>query len=283
MFSSSAPQVGHTMLTSIIDEQFNRVIDVTKERDNPLFAVYNSSRKSVLFEKENVAKLFPHLFPFGTGHPGQYRKIPVSRHECISYYLQLSGRQFDNDSIFILYAFDSLSLDRSLSHANFSLTTKSKYYKKYGDITREHLENALKNRTRSNNGRKEFETKSEDEKVVQSFLRTMKSNCAHLWGSNEERNVCREEAFATAERFGQPTIFCTLTPNTDFSLTLAYLAGKLNINSLFDIDFSKHKLSKIKLEKIAAQSNVSAAKLYDYTIKHFLEIAIGTYFKLIFL
>jgi hypothetical protein len=275
VFSSAAPQIGNTVLTSILDEQFNRIVDITKDRDNPLFAVYNSTRKSVIFDKENVAKLFPHLFPFGTGHPGQYRKIKVSRQECITYYLHLSGRQFDRDSLFILYAFDSLSLDRSLSQANFNMTSKSKYFKKYGDITRDHLENALKNKVRTNNGRNPIQTSTEEEKVVLSFLKNIKMNSANLWGSNEERNVCREEAFATAERFGQPTIFCTITPNTDCSLTLAYLAGQLNIDSLFEIDFSKHNLSKIKLEKMAAQSNVSAAKLYDYSINTFLEIAIG--------
>jgi hypothetical protein len=41
-----------------------------------------------------LARMFPHLFPFGRGHPGEDRKIHVSVEECVKHYTLLSERRF---------------------------------------------------------------------------------------------------------------------------------------------------------------------------------------------
>ncbi len=49
----------------------------------------------VLFSNRNLfAKLFPHIVPFGYGHPGTERKVNVSFGQCVKHYLCLSSRKF---------------------------------------------------------------------------------------------------------------------------------------------------------------------------------------------
>jgi hypothetical protein len=277
VFTTDPSIVTNDVVKDIINAKSNniRILNKTVTKDNPIIRVHCSSEYAELFGADNDAKTFTQHFPFGRGHPGEKRSTGVSRLECIIHYLKLSRRQFDRDPLFVLYAFDTLSLQQSISHLNFSFFNKPIIYQNFGNITKEHLISALKNKDLRSIGRNEINVHDENEKNVLSFLNSIQSTSAKLWGSNAERNVCRREAFATAERYGQPTIFLTITPNTDFSLTLAYLAGQLTINSLFDLDFDLHKLSKIKLEKIANESNVSAAIFYNYIINILFKIAIG--------
>jgi hypothetical protein len=141
----------------------------------------------------------------------------------------------------------------------------------------------LKNKEKAKVGRNIVEASNDSDKNVYSFLKNIQYCSSFMWGSNSERVSCRQEAFATADRYGQPTIFLTIAPNSDLSLTLAYLAGHVDIDSFIDMKFEDHKLSKIKLEKIAHESNVSTAILYDYIIKTLFGIAVGIYNILLFL
>ncbi len=57
--------------------------------------------KFVPFSDPNLfAKLFPRRFPFGYGHPGAERKVPVSLEQCIKHYLSISSRMFSQDDTF---------------------------------------------------------------------------------------------------------------------------------------------------------------------------------------
>ncbi|GMF11927.1 unnamed protein product [Phytophthora lilii] len=80
----------------------------------------DGTERSFLFRRSNqfsrdvngdlFARLFPHLFPFGRGHPGERRRVIVSLKEAIKHYLALSSRQFAEDELFTLVAFDRLAL-----------------------------------------------------------------------------------------------------------------------------------------------------------------------------
>lgn len=77
--------------------------ELTEEADSERrFVVRHSSK----FARENggdlYAKMFPHLLPYGRGHPGESRKYPVSHQECIKYYMLLSRRRFAGDELFLL-------------------------------------------------------------------------------------------------------------------------------------------------------------------------------------
>lgn len=47
------------------------------------------------------------------------------------------------------------------------------------------------------------------------FLRSVEVSSSAVWGSAAERRYYRQQALAYQTRFGQPTLFVTLTPNSD--------------------------------------------------------------------
>jgi hypothetical protein len=277
VYSATSKDNEQELLYELHNDHYNKIVNKTINANRQVVRVYSSSKKSSLYDLTNDAKLFPHLFPFGRGHPGESRYIRVSREECVAHYLRLSTRAFDRDSLYALYAFDQLSLQRALTQSYISCKSLPTLYRNFGEITKDHLELALKNKEKAKVGRNIVEASNDSDKNVYSFLKNIQYCSSFMWGSNAERVSCRQEAFATADRYGQPTIFLTIAPNSDLSLTLAYLAGHVDIDSFIEMKFEDHKLSKIKLEKIAHESNVSTAILYDYIIKTLFGIAVGIY------
>ncbi|ETL31819.1 hypothetical protein L916_15460, partial [Phytophthora nicotianae] len=81
--------------------------DRNKERERE-FEVRRSSFFANDISGTLLARIFPDLFPFGRGHPGEQRHVKVSVQECIKYYTMLSERQFDEDALFTLVAFDKI-------------------------------------------------------------------------------------------------------------------------------------------------------------------------------
>ena len=96
----------------------------------------------------------------------------------------------------------------------------------------------------------------------------------NVWGSNEERKRCRNEAFGVVGKLGQPALFITLTPNTDNGMSIAYYSGLTGVNSLFDLEF-KNMPDQILVESIAMKDYCASARLYDRMIHTFLTTALG--------
>jgi hypothetical protein len=57
-----------------------------------------------------LAKMFPHLFPYGRGHIGETRREAVPLQECVKDYTMLSGRFFAEDELFTVVSFDLISM-----------------------------------------------------------------------------------------------------------------------------------------------------------------------------
>ncbi|KAE9133134.1 hypothetical protein PF006_g15104 [Phytophthora fragariae] len=55
----------------------------------PQFLVRHSTQFATK-DKDLYAMMFPHLFTYGRGHPGDERNVHVSRDSCIRHYSQLS-------------------------------------------------------------------------------------------------------------------------------------------------------------------------------------------------
>jgi len=66
---------------SVISEVGN---DASTERS---FMIRRSNQFSSDMNGDLFARLFPHLFPFGRGHPGESRRIPVSMKDTIKHYI----------------------------------------------------------------------------------------------------------------------------------------------------------------------------------------------------
>ncbi|POM61644.1 hypothetical protein PHPALM_29316 [Phytophthora palmivora] len=76
------------------------------------FLIRNSSKFACDSDGSIYAKMFPHLFPYGRGHPGEERLVPVSYDGCIKYYTMHSSRRFAEDDTFLLVTFDRLSTQK---------------------------------------------------------------------------------------------------------------------------------------------------------------------------
>ena len=182
----------------------------------PEFSLHTSNVLSNSFDKSIDARMFPHLFPYGRGHPGETRRVAVSRGECIRHYCLLSSRRFAQDHYFVLTSFDRLSLERAYTMSNISCKGRPDTHHGVANITSDQLRDALASRRSRKCGQETpASTLPPPDPVVEGFLRSVDCSSAYVWGSNAERRAYRRKALATCDRFGQPAVFMTLTPNTD--------------------------------------------------------------------
>ncbi|ETN12662.1 hypothetical protein PPTG_22384 [Phytophthora nicotianae INRA-310] len=79
--------------------------------------------------------MFPHLFPYGCGHPGKPRHVPVALNACVRYYSLLSTRRFAEDELFMLASFNYLSIHRMYTQVALKCQRNPTMFEPYGDIT----------------------------------------------------------------------------------------------------------------------------------------------------
>ena len=186
-----------------------------------LFEV-RASNKFAHYE-DRFPKMFPHLFPFGRGHPNErHRRVKVSFQDCCKHYLHLYSRRFAQDSHFILYAFDTIAMSKAYENLSVSLNLRPNMYREVSVITSEQLQTALQNDAQRRRGRFVPISKTPAEKILQNI----KLSAAAVMGSNEEASRHRREALSYLQRFGMCQIFLTLTPNNSNGITICYYAGK---------------------------------------------------------
>ena len=102
----------------------------------------------------------------------------------------------------------------------------------------------LRRRGRTVNTINSIEESTIKSKKADKLLQSIELSCVNVWGSNEERNKCRREAFSMVGKFGQPALFITLTPNTDNGMLISYYSGITGLNSLFDLEYKNLPESK---------------------------------------
>ena len=89
--NSAASNVSSTCETMVvertvvfIDTEVNKAILATKAIKEPTFTVHSSN--SFINENE-IAQMFPHLFPYGRGHPKEIRRrIKLSPFQCAKHF-----------------------------------------------------------------------------------------------------------------------------------------------------------------------------------------------------
>ncbi|KUF95473.1 cation-transporting ATPase 13A4 [Phytophthora nicotianae] len=117
------------------------------------FLVRNSSKYSRDSQGSIYAKMFPHLFPFGRGHPGDERPIFVSQDACMKYYSMHSSRRFAEDETFLLVAFDRLSTQRMFMQISLTCQRHPEVFRGFDAITHEELSVALRQNELRQQGR----------------------------------------------------------------------------------------------------------------------------------
>ncbi|RLN75029.1 hypothetical protein DYB28_007079 [Aphanomyces astaci] len=240
----------------------------------PEFNVHTSNKISNYFEVGIDARMFPHLFPFGRGYTNERgRRVPVSKLQCCRLYCSLSSRRFAQDRYFVMVSFDRFGLDRGFINSNFSTKVRPSMHTPVAKISHDDMRKGLENQDSRRFGR--TPKNKFVNKAVGALLRSVECSSSFVWGSNAERRMHRREAFATADRFGQPSLFVTITPNVDGTITLAYLAGGIQVKSLFDVQYLKHMPDKATMQQLAMNDNMASATLFDRSIEAFTKVVVG--------
>lgn len=241
----------------------------------PEFQIQSSNKFSDAFDPFLDAKAHPHLFPFGRGFAGEpNRRVKCTKLECTRHYCLLSLRQFARDRYYTLSMFDRLSLERGYMHAVVSCKAKPSQHTPIATITSAELWQGLQNRRRRRCGHVPLPNNTTNSAVSQ-MLNQVDCSAAQVWGSNAERRVHRRNAFATSDMFGQPALFVTLTPRTDNTLAIAFYAGGVTVDSLFDANYHNHMVSGTECHQLSLQDDIASARLFDRLIKSFLTVVLG--------
>jgi hypothetical protein len=236
------------------------------------FLVKRSNRLCEDATRTIFAKMFPHLFPFGRGHPGEHRSVPVSLRECIKYYTTLRSRRFAEDELFVLVAFDRIAMQNMYSQTSFRCQRFPQRFDGYETIDTDSLAKVLLNNERRRRGGST--SRGNDDTVVDRFFKTVDIASCAVWGSNAERMQCRRQAFAYQTCFGQPALFLTLTPNTDNSLVMAHYAGITDVSSAFDL-LDAALPSKAELRQASLGNDCISTRLFMRAVDAFIRHALG--------
>ena len=191
----------------------------------------------------------------------------------------LSSRRFTQDRYFTLAIFDQLSMQNAYTRVYVRAKQFPTIYNNYDKVELNEVDNALKRKELRRRGRINSMSnisseKTDASKKADALLKSVDLSSVNVWGSNEERKRCRNEAFGVVGKLGQPALFITLTPNTDNGMSIAYYSGLTGVNSLFDLEF-KNMPDQILVESIAMKDYCASARLYDRMIHTFLTTALG--------
>jgi hypothetical protein len=244
----------------------------------PQFLVRHSTRFATK-DKDLYARMFPHLFPYGRGHPGDERRVHVSLDSCIRHYSQLSSRRFAEDDLIMVASFDHLSIEKLFTNVAVKCQRDPARFASYSDVTEHALLNALQTKERRRQGRTAFPRSGASDGAnananATDMLNTVVLSGSTMWGSDAERAQCRRQAFAYQARFGQPAVFVTLTPNIADSFVMAQYCGISSVDTLFDAALAELP-NKSALHSASMRNDPASDRLFVQNIEAFIEHVLG--------
>ncbi|ETN22853.1 hypothetical protein PPTG_02630 [Phytophthora nicotianae INRA-310] len=237
----------------------------------PQFLVRHSSRFSSS-RKELFAQMFPHLFPYGRGHPGETRPVPVSLEACIRHYGMLSSRRFAEDELFMLVAFDHISLKKMYTQVALKCKRNPALFEPFSDMSEADLAQALKQKEFYRQG--QTRASRGEQSIAERLLHSVDISGGTIWGSGAERAQCRRRAFAYQARYGQPALFVTLTPNVAESFVMAQYTGVSSVDTLFDAELVGAP-GKSVMQSASLKNDVVSARLFMRNMDAFIEHVLG--------
>ncbi|RLN92727.1 hypothetical protein BBJ28_00020432 [Nothophytophthora sp. Chile5] len=239
----------------------------------PQFLVRHSSRFSSR-SKELFAQMFPHLFPYGRGHPGEARPVPVSLEACVRHYGMLSSRRFAEDELFMLVAFDHISLQKMYTQVALKCKRSPALFEPFSDVSEADLADALQQKELRRQGR--TAAPRGERSSADRLLHSVELGGGAIWGSDAERAQCRRRAFAYQARYGQPALFVTLTPNVAESFVMAQYTGVSSVDTLFDAELAGAP-GKSVMQSASLKNDVVSARLFMRNMDAFVEHVLGVH------
>jgi hypothetical protein len=175
----------------------------TDAAPEPHFLVHHSTQFAQN-DKALFARMFPHLFPFGRGHPGENRHVPVSMDASLRHYAELSTRKFAEDDLFTVVSFDHLTVQKLFTSVTVKCQRNPGRFATYSDVTEQALLNALK--TKELRRQRRISSARGDGGdtggSATDRLNTVELSGSTIWGSDAERAQCRRRALAYQAWFG---------------------------------------------------------------------------------
>ncbi len=188
------------------------------------------------YDKDILAMAFPDLFPYGFGHPGTGRRVPVSFEECCRYYLRLGNKSFAQNTAFPLVAFNLISKMRVALSTVIRAKINPASFSQLATVTRQELVEALsRQKQRRENalaGRFHPVVTSSADKLLDSVRVSQK----HMWGSAGERLVYRRRAFSMDVFIKSAAVFVTITPSDVGTLAISVLSGIHCLDQVQEMD-----------------------------------------------
>jgi len=186
-----------------------------------------------------MAGCFPELFTFGRGGPDETRLVRMSLARWCRRQLMDGRRAFAQHPLFPLLAFDAVGRASMLSKGARHVRMRPQTHGPIAGVTvselKEHLDRQTQERQacrRGERGMQEKRTMTRASILSNAVFATM----SRFPGSNEQREMWRQEAYALCQRFGFPHVFLTVTPDDVNSLTVMYYAGAVGADVFFDDD-----------------------------------------------
>ncbi|KAI8839598.1 hypothetical protein BC829DRAFT_420209, partial [Chytridium lagenaria] len=230
---------------------------------DPLLLVRNSNLNESSWEWHEVVRMFPTLFPYGCGGPGENRERKLTLLQWIRRCLRVWGRQFATHYAFAAFAFDKVATQ----HAYRSLSCSMKVQRHAAtdsQITSSVIDKALREiesyAVRSRHGLKGLTTEAADTVAsIESLRRGVQAGEQTFPGSNASSSRGRREGFAAIRRLGQAHVFLTLTPNTVGSYSVGITSGLIDPTNLSALN---SVLPSDDILKKAVRGNAFAAASY---------------------
>jgi len=95
------------------------------------------------YDKDQFGMSIPDLFPYGRGHPGTSRLVPVSLEGCCLHYTRLSRRRLAQHPTFITTTFGVCGRRRVAMSTSVSSRCREQQFESMGSVTRSELAMAL--------------------------------------------------------------------------------------------------------------------------------------------
>ena len=230
-------------------------------------------------DRSRFAKMYPVLFPFGRGHPGEERRVPVSESLCVKHYLRLATRRFAQHQTFVLVAFDQLARQRALqsSYVNVRWNRRLADAAAISSVSREQIAVALRHQDERRRALLRNQRVPETPSgmgAASTLMRGISFSARSMWGSNEERLQMRRRAFAMSAFFGNPHVFVTFSPNDVGNMCIAYIAGALQVERLLDVT-QGDMITPAHSFAVAGSDSVACAEYFRVFVAVFFELIVG--------
>ena len=225
-----------------------------------------------------VEMLVPGLIAFGRGGPDEPRPVRVSKLECLRHYALLSLRRFAQDTVYTLMAFDMSARHQAMAQASlYCRLSSTEQNAAIANVTPQELsalldyDTACLSAARNNLPRPPVPP---DVGRAKTLTNRFRAAAAHGKGSNPARQVHLRRGFSLQTRFGSASLFVTISPKDNGSLTVAYLAGQVACDKLEEIDISN---LPSQAARFAATSKdpVACARYFNRIVRCFFQDVVG--------